>query len=391
MRQAEFTAKRYFAPFLPAVDFSFANTFLGFDDAGRDIVLGTVNPHTYNSSLSVSYNFYNMFKDKDRYSYYQKKYFEAEAAFASKKQEAAYGITSSYYEVLNSEKTVQVREKALSQRKEYLKLSESLFRSGIKSKSDYLNAQIQIKKSEVALWDAENDLKTSRAGLNTRLGIPPEKETLLQDDIEYLAPQYTLEKLIQAVFDGNFDWKKALLARDAVLISTALEERNLWPVVRLDGAYALSLSSYLLGNAEWTHAGRLDQNSDWGLKLSVTYPLFDGEVASLKYELAKSALAVENYSLETLRRDLLEKAVVYLSNNIKVFSELNSYREQVELAKESMELIKNRYQTGIASFLDLTDAELNYISAEIGYYQMIYTFKTQKYNLDRLAGVKLFW
>ena len=112
---------------------------------------------------------------------------------------------------------------------------------------------------------------------------------------------------------------------------------------------------------------------------------------SIKYELARSALAIEDYGIEALRKDLLEKTFTSYNNIIKVAAELGVYKEQVSLAKETMELIKNRYQSGISSFLDLTDAELNYISAEIGYYQMIYSYKTQKFNIDRLSGVELFW
>ena len=391
LAQAELNKKKYFAPFLPSLDFAFSNTLLGFDDLGRDIVLGMVNPHTYNSTVSLTYNFYNMFKDQDRYSYYQRKFAEAELAFASKKQEIAYGIISYYFEVLDSKKTLQVRQKALEQKKEYLKLAESLFRSGIKSKADYLNAQIQIKKSEVSLLDSENDLKALRAGLNTRLGLPPEKETGLLDDIEYSRPEYSLEKLIQAVFKNNFDWRRALEGRNAAFIAASLEERNLWPSVSIDGSYSLSLNQYLLNNSEWTHAGRLDQNTVWGIGLTVAYPLFDGGVKSIKYELARSALAIEDYGIEALRKDLLEKTFTSYNNIIKVAAELGVYKEQVSLAKETMELIKNRYQSGISSFLDLTDAELNYISAEIGYYQMIYSYKTQKFNIDRLSGVELFW
>ncbi len=224
--------------------------------------------------------------------------------------------------------------------------------------------------------------------IHTPLNWLPRK---LIQDIEYSRPEYSLEKLIQAVFKNNFDWRRALEGRNAAFIAASLEERNLWPSVSIDGSYSLSLNQYLLNNSEWTHAGRLDQNTVWGIGLTVAYPLFDGGVKSIKYELARSALAIEDYGIEALRKDLLEKTFTSYNNIIKVAAELGVYKEQVSLAKETMELIKNRYQSGISSFLDLTDAELNYISAEIGYYQMIYSYKTQKFNIDRLSGVELFW
>ena len=391
LKQSDLSTKKYFAPFLPSVDFSFANNLLGYDAGGNDIVFGTVNPSTYNSSVSVNYNFFNMFKDVDSYSYYQKRYLGAELSFASIKQDVAYEIISSYYRVLNSEKTLQVRKKALAQKIEYLKLAESLFRSGIKSKSDYLNAQIQIKKSEVSLLDSENDLKAVRARLNNLLGILPENETNLTDDIEYLQPDYSLEKLTRNVFEGNYDWKKAKISREAVAISTSLEERALWPSIGIDGNFSVSLSRYMKNSLEWTHNGRLDQNASWGVGLSISYPIFDGAINSIKYQLSRSALDIEDFGIEALKRDLLEKTYIYYNNIMKVFEELSLYKEQVILSRESMDLIQSRYRSGISSFLDLTDAELNYISAEIGYYQMIYSYKTQKYDIERLSGIKLLW
>ena len=92
-----------------------------------------------------------------------------------------------------------------------------------------------------------------------------------------------------------------------------------------------------------------------------------------------------------MKRDLTEETYLAFLNVNRIYAQLEVFRLQVDLAKESLELVKDRYQSGISSFLDLIDAELNYTSSEIGYYQAIYDYKTRVYAVEKLCGVKLFW
>jgi|GEM_PF-1914585 len=391
LKQAELDKTMNFAAFYPAVNIRLSDKILGFDAAGRDISFLTLTPDTYSASLDVNYNLYNMYKDQDRYRYSQKKYEEAQLALALKKQEISYIVITAYYEVLTSEKNLQIRAQALAQKKEYFKLAESLYKSGIKSRSDYLNAQIQIKKSEISLSDAEVSLKISKAALNSLLGLAPDKELALAEDNKYTAPVMTGKMLFEKMFTGNFDWKKLKLQYDYTVLLTALAERDLLPVLSVDASYSLALDKYAGSSSSWTHSGRLDQNSNWGLSASLSYPLFDGGVNYAKYKADKSSLEIAGLNVEKLKRDLAEEIYSAFIDFNRIYGELELYKLQVDLAKESLALIKDRYQSGISSFLDLIDAELNYTTAELGYYQAIYDYKLKGYAIDKLCGEKLFW
>ena len=391
LKQAELNKIINYAPFYPSVNLSLGDTLLGFDDNGLDIPLFAVNPDTYSASLNVSYNVYNMYKDYDQYRYAGKKYEEAELSVSLKKQELSYNVISAYFDVLSSEKNLEIREKTLSQKKEYLKLAESLFKAGIKPKSDYLNALVQIKKSEISLKDAEAGLKISKAGLNTLLGTAPDKELNLEVDSNYGAPEAAYGALLEKMFKGNLDWKKINIQSEYISILTSLSERTLLPEISVDASYSLYLDKYAGSSAGWTHFGRLDQNSTWGISASLSYPIFDGYTNISKFKASKSSLVIANMNIENLKRELTRSIYVSFLEVNRIYEELEQYKVQVGLAKESLELIKNRYQSGISSFLDLIDAELNYTAAEIGYYQAVYDYKLKGYDIEKLCGVKLFW
>ncbi|OGF46147.1 MAG: hypothetical protein A2231_03255 [Candidatus Firestonebacteria bacterium RIFOXYA2_FULL_40_8] len=391
LKQAGLNKIINFAPFFPSVNLSFSDKLLGFYDNGADIPFLTVNPDTYSSSIDISYNIYNMYKDYDQYRYSGKKYEEAELAVVLKKQELAYNVITAYFDILTSGKTLQIRVKALEQKKEYFKLAESLYKSGIKSKTDYLNSQIQIKKSEISLSDAEISLKISKAGLNTLMGYSPDKELLLAEDNVFSPPEYAYETLLEKMFAGNFEWKKIKLQYEYTSILTALSERELLPSLSVDGSYSLDLDRYARNSSEWTHSGRLDQNSNWGISFSLSYPLFDGEVKVSRFNSSKISLGLIGLNMDIMKRDLTEETYLAFLNVNRIYAQLEVFRLQVDLAKESLELVKDRYQSGISSFLDLIDAELNYTSSEIGYYQAIYDYKTRVYAVEKLCGVKLFW
>ncbi len=378
------------APFYPSLELSFNDTLAGYDVNGNPVNLFTFYPDNYTAALQANYNLFNMGKDSARRSYYMKKQEEAELKLTSAKQDAAWNCIKTFYEVLKAQKSLMVSEILLKQRQENLKLTESLYQAGIKSKSYFLDAQIQLANSNIAVISGKNSLLSSKAALNELLGLAPGAETIPEDDLKFAKYEKSLDQSLSSAFNGRPDWLILAKQREESSVSLGLAEINLLPSVSLDASYGLYLDKYARDSSLWTHKGALDQNSGWGLTLSLNYPLFDGGVNSLKADNAKLDLQVIDIQTASLKRFINKEVYLEWYDLERIFKSVPVYEQQVLLSKESMEITRSKYREGTASFLELVGAEVNYSSSQINWYQSIYDYKSQTADLMRSMGAKLY-
>ncbi len=390
LRKAVNDAGIYRAPFYPSVGFSFNAALAGYDANGNPVNLLTFYPDNYTATLQAGYNLFNMWKDSDKLSYYIKKQEEAELKLASAKQDAAWNSIKAFYEVLKAQKSLMVSEILLKQRQENLKLTESLYRAGIKSKSYFLDAQVQLANSNIAVISGNNSVLAARAALNYLLGLAPDAETLPEDDLKFVKYEKSAGQALLSAFNNRPDWLILAKEKEGSVVNLGLVERDLLPYVSLDASYGLYLDKYARDSSLWTHRGALDQNSGWGISLSLSYPIFDGGVNSLKAENAKIELKIFDIQEASLRRFINKEVFLEWNDLDRIYKNVPVYEQQVGLSKESMEITRSKYREGTASFLELVDAEVNYSSAQINWYQSIYDYKSQTADLLKAMGVKLF-
>jgi outer membrane protein TolC len=60
--------------------------------------------------------------------------------------------------------------------------------------------------------------------------------------------------------------------------------------------------------------------------------------------------------------------------------------DNIDLAATALSLVKERYQAGKATFLDVSTAELDYTTARLSHLQAIMDYKMTNYDLELLTG-----
>ena len=131
-----------------------------------------------------------------------------------------------------------------------------------------------------------------------------------------------------------------------------------------------------------TSAFDLSPNHAAGFTMSI--PIYSGgtkqaQMTKAKIELEKAAR----------NKSLLEDQLA-LQNNQLVFNMTNAYenyrtqKENVEVAKSVFASIQNKYQQGVISTLELTQANGNYLQAENNHVSAVMDLLKSKLALDKL-------
>ena len=122
------------------------------------------------------------------------------------------------------------------------------------------------------------------------------------------------------------------------------------------------------------------------LGVNLKWNLFNG----LKQYTALQKSMIEKKSIEENRRNALEAAMnqtITAQDRLDNLFELNpSVREGLSLAKTGYDRVLTRQKNGLATQLDVTDAEIQLKQAELNYANLVFNYLSAKAQYDFAIG-----
>jgi outer membrane protein TolC len=216
--------------------------------------------------------------------------------------------------------------------------------------------------------------------LRFQLGVPATTEIALTETLEDLTNDINVEALISQDFDHtqNIDYK--LIEGQELMSSLALKSQKASILPTLAGFYSYGTN----GMGDKVSDLRWFQNSMAGLSLSV--PIFS---SGLRYSQIKRAQI--NFEKAKITKDMVteqlllqEKQLRY--NLVNANLQYQSQIENIEVSRRVYESMENKYKQGMASSLDLTQANDQYLQAENNYVSALMNLLQTKVALDKLLN-----
>ncbi len=245
------------------------------------------------------------------------------------------GTKASYYGVLVKEKAIEINEARLSSANEQLRVVNLKFGNGSATKAEVLNGEMAVQKAKTDLDTAMDDLNIAKLNFLNQLNLPLDAEIVLTD------------KEIKYVPTSNIDLDKAIEKAKAERpeIQTAINDLEIQKIET--HAYTAYYTSNLRQN-KWAK----EKLKDAELKVPQTYKDVELDVRSSYLDLIKN-----------------ERNLVNMNKT-------------VELAKEGARIKKLLYENGMATSLDVLDADTGLAEAEIGLYQIMALYNISKLSFD---------
>jgi len=127
-------------------------------------------------------------------------------------------------------------------------------------------------------------------------------------------------------------------------------------------------------------------SENWSITGNLNWNLFQGFFTASQVRETRALLEVAraNYSSQELQVRLdVEQA--YL-NLLEVSERIGATDKEVEAAQENLRLAQGRYDAGVGTILDLTDAQLSLTNAEADQVRALTDFRVRVATLDRVLG-----
>jgi outer membrane protein len=293
------------------------------------------------------------------------------------KSQLAFQVATIYYNIIYLQKAISIQDSVLAYLHDNLKIVNSKLQNGDAIKLDQLNIQsgidneLNMKTDLVNQLQKQTTLLTYTTGMATTAGTNFDFDVPLKNTDEALTDAQTnnLDFLLQA--------DKTKQAHADIDITKSLNK----PSVDLHGSTGFK-NGYVPAVAE----DRFNYNAGVNLKI----PIYDGSKTRKQIRLQQNIVTQNQLATETLthnyKKDIFQ-AYIDIQSDI---DRIKNTQGQIDEAVSAEQIAESRYQNGVGTNLDITNASNNVERAELTRLQYQYQLCLAKVQLANLLGYK-YW
>jgi outer membrane protein TolC len=280
-----------------------------------------------------------------------------------------------YLETLRAKAAVEARKADVLLNEELLHLATERKGAGMATRLDVTRAKVQLENERQRLLAAE--IAEGRATLNLirAMGISFDVRLVLTDELTMVpVPGQTMQDALQLAQDNRTELKaqKRRERLASLALSSVKSERV--PSIQATGEVGM------IGNQI------PDMLTTDGVAVLMTVPIFDGGQREGRISERRSVVRQEAINTQDIQYQvILEVRDALLT--------LNSAKQQVAVAKESLklsltelELARERFAVGVATNIEVTNAQTSVAQARDNLIQGLFNFNASRISLARSQG-----
>src|SRR4029450_13961685 len=124
----------------------------------------------------------------------------------------------------------------------------------------------------------------------------------------------------------------------------------------------------------------------WSVQLSLNIPIFDGFRTTNRVQ----ETLHNYYNIKALEEDRRQQIALEVEQSylrvVETQERIRATESAAKAAKENLDLAQGRYQVGVGSIIEITDAETLYTDAQTTYIGTVYEYKTGERRWARAMG-----
>ena len=292
----------------------------------------------------------------------------------------ASNVTKAYYGVLVAEERLRLLDLNINRLDSTYRETAIMQKNGFVEKIDLDRLEVSLNNLKTDRQNTNRYLDVTMALLKFQMGMEQHEGIVLSDKLEGI-------KLDAKPYSSrNFDYGQRIeysTLQTAKLLGQ-LELKNIkagyLPTLGANFTYGFNTSATKNGDLN----DRWKDYSYIGLNLSL--PIFDGGSKYYKAQQSRINLEKTDNNISQLRQSIdlqIYSANATLVNNL---DKLTTQKRNYDLAQEVVRVTKAKYQQGLGSNLEVTNAESSVKESQTNYYAALYDVLVAKVDLEVATG-----
>ena len=287
------------------------------------------------------------------------------------RQLIALTVKESYTNILFAQRLILVNQQALERADLNLRSARGFFEVGTRPRSDVARAEVDVANARVDLIRARNAEQLARVALNTAMGIDVDTPTQIQDNLAYEPSRFDRKELRTEALGQRPEHRQVKLRVDAAGAAARQAVRDFFPDISGTASY---------GGARTTF------EEQWSILLSLDWSIFDGGNRIARLREARANLEASQARVRASELDILREVEQAFISVSEADERIQAAQTAVASAQENFRLAQGRFDAGVGTILELTDAQLELTRAQNIEAQALADYRIALYRLDRARG-----
>jgi outer membrane protein len=284
-------------------------------------------------------------------------------------------VNRAYLGALRARTVLVVAEQTVAARQLIVDQITTLANSKLRSGLDVSFANVNLGEAKLLLANAQNDVKSSFAELSAALGFRDQRSF---DLAEPSVPGTLPDNAVQLVADAIQSRPELASYRDehnAALRFARAERALSFPSIS-----GIATSGVLPAHEDALHSRYAAAG------VNVNIPIFNGHLFSARRTEAELRAQAAEQNLRDLENRISRDVQVAWLNASTAYQRLDLTAQLLNQAVQALDLAQTRYDLGLSSIVELSQAQLNKTSAEIVSASAKYEYDLQRAVLNYQVG-----
>ncbi|MGA2591398.1 MAG: TolC family protein [Bryobacteraceae bacterium] len=267
-------------------------------------------------------------------------------------------VNQAYVQALQAQALVKVAEETVAARQLLVDQVSALAQNKLRSQLDVSFASVGLAQAKLMLIRAQDGVAQAFAELTRALGLDRQQEYKLIEEPLPPSPAADSAEMVAQAFQQRPELAGLRLEREAAYKFERAEHDLSYPTVSLVGVGGfipyIHQQTTVPVSPEYESAA-----------VNVQIPIFNGGLFSARREAARFKAQAADQRVRDLEESVARDVRVAWSYSLTAYHQLDVTAELLREATMALDLAQGRYNLGLSSIVELTQAQLNLTEAEV--------------------------
>lgn len=267
-------------------------------------------------------------------------------------------VNQAYFDALHSQALVRVADETVAARQQLVDQVTALAQNKLRSQLDVSFAAVNLARAKLLLIRAQSGVDQAFAELTRALGLDQQQTYKLNDEPLPAGPPADPAEMVAQAFQQRPELAGVRLERESAYRFERAERDLSLPTVSLIGVGGFI--PYIHQQTAQTVPPEYESAA-----VNVEIPIFNGGLFSARREAARFKAQAADQRVRDLEEGIARDVRVAWSDAQTEYHQLDVTAELLRQAAMALDLAQGRYNLGLSSIVELSQAQLNLTQAEV--------------------------
>ena len=291
-------------------------------------------------------------------------------------------VYKTYYSLVVSKTQLELLDANIARAEKFLHDTKVMNENGFAEKLDVDKANVQLANLQTSRQNTETNIVNAYSGLKFLIGIPAVDSIIVAKDFDKAQLKGGIPMDLQYHYEDRNDYQSLQISKQLGDYDIRRYQAVYYPTLNLNAAYQK--------NAGSNNYNFLNHNGTWYTSsyvgLSINVPIFSGFSKNANLQKARLQSALISDQLDNLKQNIDYEVRVSRNNFINAVKVMDNQQDNSQLAESVYNQTKKKYESGLASSTDLTNAQTDLIQAQTNYINALYNAVVAKVDYLKAIG-----